>query len=306
MIGRVSADFPPNEIETRLDSVSGFRRTVGGFGGNVATGLARLGIDTALIACVGDDGHGQFVRHFLIDEGVRVDWLCAVSGERTALAFFEVWPPDRFPVTFYPSPTYWSTQMSDLRVDAIRACRFLIVSGTALAREPSRSVVLRAMSERRTARSVVLKTILDLDWRPALWSHADEYSEKIHAALPLADVLIAGLEEFGAARVDPRALAASMPVVVIKRGAAGVSVLSAGEDVSIPGITVETVCGLGAGDAFIAAFTAALVADDTPLDAARRGNAAGAIVASRLACSEAMPRPPEIDRLLHSARAAAS
>ena len=154
------------------------------------------------------------------------------------------------------------------------------------------------MSERRTERTAGVRTILDLDWRPALWSHADEYGERIREVLPLADVVIGGLEEFGAARIDPRALATSMAVVVIKRGDAGVSVLSAGEDVSIPGIPVETVCGLGAGDAFIAAFTAALLADRTPLDAARRGNVAGAIVASRLACSEAMPRPPEIDSLL--------
>ena len=158
------------------------------------------------------------------------------------------------------------------------------------------------MSERRTERTAGVRTILDLDWRPALWSYAEEYSEKIRAVLPLADVVIGGSAEFGAARVDPRALAASMPVVVIKRGEAGVSVLSAGDDVSISGITVETVCGLGAGDAFIAAFTAALLADRTPVDAARRGNAAGAIVASRLACSEAMPRPSEIDRLLECGR----
>lgn len=304
VIGRVSADFPPKEIETGLDAVSGFRRTVGGFGGNVATGLARLGTDTALIACVGEDGHGRFIRRFLAGEGVGVEWLRAVAGERTALAFFEVWPPDRFPVTFYPSPTYWSTQASDLPLDAIRSCRILIVSGTALAREPSRAAVLRAMSERRADRRGALRTILDLDWRPALWSRADDYSVRIGTVLPLADIVIAGSEEFAAARVDPRALAASTPIVVIKRGQAGLSVHSAGEHVSIPGIPVETVCGLGAGDAFIAAFAAGLLADRTPLDAARRGNAAGAIVASRLACSEAMPKPAEIDRLLRGGIAA--
>lgn len=302
VIGRVGADFPPDQIATPLSRVTGFSRSVGGFGGNVSTALARLGASVCLVACVGDDGHGRFIRQFLTDEGVDVTWLRLVSGRRTSLAFFEVWPPDRFPITFYPSATYWSTRLRDLPLDAIRAARFLVVSGTALAREPGRSSTRRAM----TLRAIDSRpTVLDLDWRPALWSDATVYRQQIHDVLPMVDIVIGGAEEFGAARIEPSTAAQRAPVVVTKRGAAGITLLVGTDERKLPGIPVETLCGLGAGDAFIAAFIAALLAGLEPAEAAQRGNAAGAIVSSRLTCSTAMPQPGEIDDLIRSTHAQA-
>jgi 5-dehydro-2-deoxygluconokinase len=70
----------------------------------------------------------------------------------------------------------------------------------------------------------------------------------------------------------------------------------------VPGLPVPVTNGLGAGDAFAAAFGAGLIAGLDPLTAAARGNAAGAIVATRLSCSAAMPRPWEIDALLAGGR----
>ena len=64
---------------------------------------------------------------------------------------------------------------------------------------------------------------------------------------------------------------------------------------------MPVVNGLGAGDAFAAAFGAGLLAGLPPLEAVQRGNAAGAIVATRLSCSAAMPRVAEVDALLAGA-----
>ncbi|HJW49039.1 MAG TPA: PfkB family carbohydrate kinase, partial [Candidatus Limnocylindria bacterium] len=66
----------------------------------------------------------------------------------------------------------------------------------------------------------------------------------------------------------------------------------------IEGLAVPVVNGLGAGDAFGAALGAALLAGLGADDAVRRANAAGAIVASRLSCSTAMPTSSEIDALM--------
>lgn len=154
VIGRVGADLYPLQLRTPLDRVRTFERFVGGFAGNVATGLARLGVGVAIVSAVGDDGHGRFIRRFLADEGVDVASLGTHPRLRTALAFCEAWPPDHFPVTFYRDPTCpdWELRPHDLpaRVAAAPLC---YVSGTGLAREPSRAATLAALDLRRAPRS---------------------------------------------------------------------------------------------------------------------------------------------------------
>ena len=141
-------------------------------------------------------------------------------------------------------------------------------------------------------------TILDLDWRPTLWGDPDEYPGLMAEAAGLADVLIGSDEEFDAAHMRPDEAAGTGRIVVLKHGRQGVSLLTESGRRSMAGIPVDVVCGLGAGDALDAAFAAGLVQGLDPVAAIERGNAAGAIVASRLACSTAMPTADEIDRLL--------
>ena len=301
VIGRISADLVPTETHTPLERVSGFSRAVGGFGGNVAVALARLRIPVALLACVGDDGHGRYVSQALAGEGVNVEGVRAVPNVRTPLAFMELWPPDRFPITFYPTAAYWALEEADVVEATIAAAPALVVSGTSLAHEPSRSATSRALAIHHTARSTgtaAQRTVLDIDWRPALWSDARTYRERVAGALPFADVVVGGAEEFGAADVDPAALARTTPIVIVKRGRAGVTVIEGERAVDIPAHRVETVNGLGAGDGFVAAFVAALLRGLGAARAGARGNAAGAIVASRLSTSWAMPTDEEIDALM--------
>nr|MDQ4030153.1 PfkB family carbohydrate kinase [Actinomycetota bacterium] len=104
-MGRVGIDLYPNELETPLRAVRTFTRFVGGFAGNVATGLARLGVRTAIVSRIGRDGHGQFVRDFLEAEGVDTRFLAVDGYWLTPPTFCEVWPPNEFPLTFYRRPT---------------------------------------------------------------------------------------------------------------------------------------------------------------------------------------------------------
>jgi len=84
----------------------------------------------------------------------------------------------------------------------------------------------------------------------------------------------------------------------VKRGADGATIVDARGSRDVPGVAVPVVNGLGAGDAFGAALGAALITGRDADEAVRRANAAGAIVASRLSCSTAMPRTSEIEALL--------
>ena len=292
MIGRVGIDLYPNQLSTPLREVRTYTRFVGGFAGNAATGLARLGVRVAIVSRVGNDGHGEFVREWLAAEGVDVRWLRTDPYWPTPPTFCEVWPPDNFPITFYRYPTApdWQLAPEDFDADEVAATPYLLATGTGLAQSPSRETTLAALTAHQGT------TIFDLDWRPTLWERADEYGELARAAAGHADIVIGNEEEVDAAAGKPSVLLElGVRTLVLKRGERGALLFHEGHAVDVPGHPVEVVNGLGAGDAFVAAFVQSLHAGLPVDEAVRRGSVAGAIVASQLACSEAMPTLQELE-----------
>ena len=303
VVGRVGVDFTPATPRTSLADADAFVRSVGGFAGNIGTGLARLGVRTGVISGVGDDGHADHVRASLAAVGVDVLPIVTRPGRRTQVAFFEAWPPEHFPVTFYrdtPAPESLLS-VADLPTDLLEEAPVVIVSGSLLSSEPARSTVVRILEDRRASRPVRARswTILDIDWRPTLWEDPGAAPALLERAMSLCDVLIGSDAEFAATRLRPDIVAAGGPIMlVLKHGPEGVSLVTAMGTHDRPGIAVDVVCGLGAGDALTASFAAGLIRGLDPVVAVERGNAAGAIVASRLMCSASMPTQDEIDGLL--------
>jgi 5-dehydro-2-deoxygluconokinase len=287
VIGRVGIDLYPNELETPLSEVRTYTRFVGGFAGNVATGLARLGVRAAIVSRVGDDGHGEYVRRWLADEGVDVRFLATDPYWQTPPTFCEVWPPDRFPITFYRKPTApdWQLSPQDFDANEIANARILYATGTGLAQSPSRETTLEALRAHRGT------TIFDLDWRPSLWDDPPAFRALAAEACAAADIVVGNEEEVAEAQVDP-------PTLVLKRGERGATVYERGDETDVPGYPVDVVNGLGAGDAFAAALGQSLLQGLPLVDAVRRGTVAGALVAAQLACSEAMPRLDELEAAL--------
>jgi 5-dehydro-2-deoxygluconokinase len=291
--GRVALDLYPEQAERRLEDVETFRQYAGGFACNVSTGLARLGVRTAVFSGVGDDGHGRHIRQFLEREGIDCRWIATHPALRTALAFCEMWPPDDFPITFHRTPTCpdWEATLDDAGLDPADAAAvpLLYVSGTALAREPSREAAVALAGARSRERG---HTILDLDWRPSLWESPDDYATHVRRVLPSATVVLGGDGEWAAAGLDPEAPAEAIRVA--KHGPDGCTVHRPdGSRQDEPGLPVPVVNGLGAGDAFGAAFGYALLrGHDRPGAVA---NAAGALVATRHSCSAAMPTLAELE-----------
>ena len=288
VIGRVGVDLYPNQIETPLSEVKTFTRFVGGFAGNVSTGLARLGVRTAIVSRVGADGHGEYVRAWLAGEGVDVRFLATDPNWLTPPTFCEVWPPDRFPLTFYRKPTApdWQLSPSDFDAEEVAAAPLLYATGTGLAQSPSRETTLAALEAHRGT------TIFDLDWRPSLWDDPADYPPLAAQAVAAADIVVGNEDELEASGLG------DLPTLVLKRGERGATVFDRGEETDVPGFPVDVVNGLGAGDAFAAALGHGLLRGLPLAEAVRRGTVAGAIVASRLACSAAMPREEELEAAL--------
>ncbi len=308
-IGRVSVDLYPLQSHVPLSKVTTFAKSVGGSPTNVAIAAARLGRRTGVVTRVGDDPFGDFIRDALTgDFGVDDSWVSTDPELRTALAFCALDPPDDPPLLFYREPRGpdMNLTVDDVPLDLVERVPVLWVTGSRFAAEPSRSMV-RAVLERRGRRS---HTVLDLDYRPMFWDSAAEASEAIGAALDAVTVAVGNRTEceIAVGSGDPheaadRLLARGVELAIVKMGGDGVLVATPGGRRAVPPIPVQVVCGLGAGDAFGGTLVDGLLAGLDPVDTVRRANAAGAIVAGRLACSSAMPTAAEIDSVLAAGRA---
>jgi 5-dehydro-2-deoxygluconokinase len=303
VMGRLSADIYPAQIRTPLREQRNYVRYVGGFAGNVSTGLARLQVRTAIVSKVGNDGHGEFIRDFLTGEAVDAGWLRIDHTLNTPVVFCEIWPPDRFPLLFYRTPTCpdWELTTDDFDLESVAEAPILLVSGTGLARDKSRVAHMAALQRHRHT------AIFDLDYRPSFWSGADQYRQAVRAALPRADIVVGNEDEVRAATnvEDPRqgiaALRALGPsVMILKRGGEGAALYEGDRVIEVPPVRMDVVNGLGAGDAFLASVTHGLLRGINLEIAVRRANWAGAYVASQVPCSEAMPYLRDVDTAVPS------
>lgn len=308
-IGRISVDVYPNDIGVPLGEVNSFGKYLGGSATNVAVAAARHGRDTSVITRVGDDEFGGYLERELDKFGVDRSHVRRVPGMQTPVTFCAIMPPDDFPLYFYgrlPTAPDWKIAADELDLDAIRSARIFWSTVTGLSQEPSAAAHIAAHEARdRTALAAGQHTILDLDYRPMFWESAEAARARIAAVLPHVTVAIGNDTEcavaVGAGTPDEQAdrlLAAGVEIAVVKLGPEGVMAKTRTERVVSAPVPVQTVNGLGAGDSFGGAFCHGLL-EGWPLEAILDyANAAGAIVASRLACSDDMPTPSEVNGLL--------
>ena len=219
------------------------------------------------------------------------------------MTFCEIFPPDDFPLYFYRLPKAPDLEIyrEELDTDAIREAGVFWVTVTGLSEEPSRTATLAAL-EARARRDI---TVLDLDYRPMFWPSREEARRWVQQALPHVTVAVGNLDECDTAVGEREPLAAAralhefgVKLAVVKQGPKGVLASDGTVTAEVPPVPVDVVNGLGAGDAFGGALCHGLLAGWDIERVMRFANAAGAIVASRLACSDAMPTAAEVDGLL--------
>ena len=299
-IGRVGVDLYPMQTGRSLEDVTTFGKFLGGSAANVAVAVARLGHSCALVSRTGNDPFGRFVTRALAELGVDPTYVTIDPSLPTPVTFCEIFPPDHFPLYFYRYP-----QAPDLRVTpeeiapvAARESRLFWATLTGLSAEPSRTAHATAweLRGRRT------HTVIDLDYRPQFWRDESEASRAAGAAIDASTVAIGNLEECRVAvgTDDPEDAAKALldrgvELAVVKQGPKGVLAVSAsGERLVVPPVPIEVANGLGAGDAFGGAFCHGLLEGWDLERSLRFANSAGAIVASRLECSTAMPTEREV------------
>jgi 5-dehydro-2-deoxygluconokinase len=321
-IGRSSIDLYSNDIGAPFEEITSFAAYVGGCPTNICVGASRLGLRTALLTAVGEDKVGDFILHYLEKERVETRYIPRKAGFRTSAVLLGIQPPDHFPLTFYRDHCADNEiTISDVLTSPLRNCRTLLINGTALAHDPSRSATLYAAE---TARSAGAKVFLDLDFRPDQWLDLRAFGVAIRSALPFVDVILGTDDEINAAMLEDRRqiqindsqvsdarvsgnveeaiaglLALGPQVLLQKRGAQGSRIHRSGqpsEDAAGFPVNVQNI--LGAGDAFAAGVIYAYLQGWEWLAAARFGNACGAIVVTRHGSSNATPTLKEVQDFL--------
>ncbi|MEM6480143.1 MAG: PfkB family carbohydrate kinase, partial [Pseudomonadota bacterium] len=258
----------------------------------IAAAMARLGAKVALAAPVSDDPVGRFVISKLATFGIEHLTPDPVKGEaRTSLALAELVDQGSETVIYRNNAADFELGGEALTRNAGRAA-LTVVTGTALAREPSRSAALAALESADFG-------VLDLDYRPYSWADMSSAALVYGAAAERADLVIGNDEEFAvlSGQSAPRAHAAALgKAAFFKEGAAGCTAFMPGaEPVFVPAFAVKALKPFGAGDAFLGASLTALLEGWPLRQAMVRGAAAAALVVTRPGCASAMPGAHEIE-----------
>ena len=323
-MGRVAVDLYGQPIGARLEDETTFAKYLGGSSGNVAYGTARMGLKSSMLARVGNEHMGRFLREELTRVGVDTSNLITDPERLTALVLLGLKDEDTFPLIFYrDNCADMAITPEDVKEDYIASSRALAITGTHLSNPKTREAVLTALEY--AGRNNV-KRALDIDYRPVLWGltnpgdgetrfiASEEVTQNLQDVLGHFDLIVGTEEEFHIAGGSEDTLTAlktvrkhTDAVLVCKRGALGCSVFEGklpdhiDGALNVLGVRVEVMNVLGAGDAFMSGLLRGYLNGDSWEKACQYGNACGALVVSRHGCAPAMPSAEELDDYLSRA-----
>lgn len=317
-LGRSSIDLYSANVGSPFVAIESFNAFVGGCPLNIATGSQRLGLNTAILTGVGNDQVGNFIKHFLEQEGIHTEWIPTIDGTRSSAVVLGIEPPDRFPLVYYRD----NCADINLTIDHVAAIPFeefraAAFSGTAFSKDPSRTAMFYALE---LAKKNHVTRLLDLDFRADQWDDPRSFGVTLRAALGSFSIVVGTEEEILATFLTDKEqllikhqqisapeirgdidkaigeiLQSGVETLVVKRGKDGASIFQPGkEEVKVPGFPVEVLNVLGAGDAFCSGFSFGILSGWDLYRSVRMGNACGAIIVTREGCANFMPSYSEV------------
>ncbi|WP_122553639.1 bifunctional 5-dehydro-2-deoxygluconokinase/5-dehydro-2-deoxyphosphogluconate aldolase [Pseudomonas viridiflava] len=322
-LGRLGVDLYAQQVGARLEDVSSFAKYLGGSSANIAFGTARLGLKSAMLSRVGDDHMGRFLVESLAREGCDVSAIKRDPERLTAMVLLGLKDRETFPLVFYrENCADMALRAEDIDEGLIASSKALLITGTHFSTDQVFKASIQALDY---AEKHQVHRVLDIDYRPVLWGLAGKadgetrfvadqnVSQHVQRILPRFDLIVGTEEEFLIAGGTTDLLSALRTVrehtaatLVVKLGPQGCTVIHGAiparlEDGAIyPGVRVEVLNVLGAGDAFMSGFLSGWLKDASDERCCQLANACGGLVVSRHACAPAMPTPAELDYLFNS------
>ncbi|WNS78739.1 5-dehydro-2-deoxygluconokinase [Domibacillus sp. DTU_2020_1001157_1_SI_ALB_TIR_016] len=309
-IGRACIDLNANEYNMPMEETMTFTKYVGGSPANVAIGSAKLGLKVGFIGKLADDQHGRFIEKYMREVGVDTsNMVTDKEGHKTGLAFTEILSPDECSILMYRDDVAdLYLEPSEVSEDYIQKAKILLVSGTALAKSPSREAVLKSVS---LAKKHGVKIVFELDYRPYTWQSPEETAVYYSLVAEQSDIVIGTRDEFDVMEniqsgdnneTIQNLFKHSADLVVIKHGVEGsYAYTKSGEVFRAQAYKTNVLKTFGAGDSYASAFLYALVSGKDIETALKYGSASASIVVSKHSSSDAMPVVSEIEQLIASA-----
>lgn len=306
-VGRLCVDLNANEINRPMEDTVTFTKYVGGSPANITIGLARMGKKTGFIGRISDDQMGRFIQHYL--EKNKIDTSSVVidkAGSVTGLAFTEIKSPTECSILMYRDEAAdLNLQTGDIREEYIKQARAILISGTALAKSPSREAVFLALEYARRHNVVAF---FDIDYRPYTWVSKAETAIYYSLAAEKCDVIIGTREEFDLLEqfisnenhddsvTADKWFSHHAKIVVIKHGKDGsIAYTRDGNRYQGSIFPAKVIKTFGAGDSYAAGFIYGLMNGWTIDKAMEFGSAAASIVISSHSCSDAMPTVKQVE-----------
>ncbi len=308
VVGRAGLDLYADPPGTEIESAPGFRAALGGSAANIAVAISRQGGKCSLLTAISNDAVGRYTTSALASYGVDTTHVRTVGGEaRTSLAVVETRAENCQSVIYRNSAADFEVHPEDVAAIDYASFGAVIVTGTSLAREPSRRATLEVL---RLARKAGLALIIDIDYRPYSWASKDEARLVCGQAAGLCDIIVGNDDEFSVlagSRDEGLKFAMSLAhvpgrMVVHKMGEKGCITFAGGEQFETPIFPVKALKPTGAGDGFMGGLICGLVAGATLPDAVRRSAATAAIVVTKVGCAPAMPDTAEVEAFMNRAK----
>ena len=285
----------------------------------MAVGEARLGLNSSMLARIGEEAFGRFIRQTLKTEGVDTSHLITDPHHLTGLAFLEISPPNHFPLLFYrENCADLQLKRTDADDEYLRRAKAFLFNGTCLSKEAMQTEIVEIA---KRAKVLGAKIIFDIDYRSSFWetnksAEGNAYqtsnvdlSLSYRKILGFVDLIVGTEEEFFIAsgeNILDSALSyfrsKTAAVLIVKKGAQGCEIYPGSLDEPIVGepYPVTVLNAIGAGDAFMCGLLYSWFRNKTWQECARTANASGAIVVMRHGCAPAMPTSEELEYFLEA------
>lgn len=297
VLGRAGLDLYADPPGTRTEDALMFSAALGGSAANIAAGIARLGGHADLVSVVSNDAVGRYTTNELKKYGVGTQHVTSVAGEaRNSLAVVETRRENCQSVIYRNGAADFQLTTNHVKNIPYTDYNSLIITGTALAVEPSRGAAFKAIE---LASNAGLQIIFDVDYRPYSWANPDDARETCLRAAKLSTIVIGNDDEFsvmGGGLDLAKSLKAE--VVIYKMGEKGSVTFANGESFQTGIFKVQALKPTGAGDSFMAAFVISLAQGMDVKSSVHRGSAAAAIVVTRIGCAPAMPTQDELSNFM--------
>ena len=299
LIGRAGIDIYPEPPGTKTENAKTFVSHLGGSSANTAVELVKFGGKCQILTRVSDDALGRFVLNQLEYYGVNHNLVKFEKNEsRISFAIVESRLKEHQSIIYRHMASDLFMNKSDIDNAEINQFDCILLTGTSLAAEPSRSAVLYALEK---ANEMNIPVIMDIDYRPYTWDSQSTASEIYNLAVNMSTGVIGNDDEFSILAGGyneglsyAKKLANKTTLVIYKKGENGSVTFFNDNEINKGIFPVKPLKPTGAGDAFMGAFIGSILKKYEIHEALDIASAAAAIVVTKVGCAPAMPNLNEI------------